>query len=81
MELWPEVILEVNNAAHELFAKKDDPILAKFASIFKDIVAKDNSKLNLSNIVFLKKVLEFLKTYENRKMFELPEETYMSIIK
>lgn len=81
LELWPEVILEVNNAAHELFSKKDDPILAKFACIFKDIIAKDSSRLNLNNIVFLKKVLEFLKTYEDKQMFALPEEAYLSIIK
>jgi hypothetical protein len=72
LQLWPEVIFELNNASYELFRKNDDEILIQFVKIFEGIIKDKKNQLSLKNIPFLGKVLKFLKAYESKKLFTLP---------
>jgi len=65
VKLWPEVILELNHAARELFAKKDtdSALLKLFEKTFKELLSQH--KISLVNSEFSVKVLRFVQIYKN----------------
>lgn len=77
--LWPEVILQLNHAAHELF-RPEDPLLNSFAAIFTDLTSLDG-RLSLSDLPFLTSILRFLKAHQHHQgLFSLSDDRFLAIL-
>jgi hypothetical protein len=70
--LWPEVILHLNHAAHELFLP-DDPLLLSFRATYDLLLATHARDISLRSLPFLTALLRFLVAHRSRPGFVLPD--------